>query len=198
MNSKHGMGLLAAAGVAVGVVGITMGGASGAPSVACTAADSGAIPVSAATGTTPNGAGNVIGVGPVGPVGPTGPSGADGADVATDGSGNGILVLPGLSVPGVDQPDPTGLPLPVAPTVPTVPTVSTVSGLLPLPSLSTDGSGGGSSGTEQPFVDVQADTTSVDAGDGAVQAPPTAGQVVIGSDELSQLLTVDGDLNLGG
>jgi hypothetical protein len=219
LNSKHGMGLLAAAGVAVGVVGITMGGASGATGVACTPIDSGAggngasnaassdsvnggagagaMPVDTNTspngGTTndsnQNGAGNG-GVGPVGPVGPTAPGDNDGTN-GTDGSGGGIIVLPDLDLPGVNLPIPPGVPTPT----PTLPSVPSVPGAPSVPSLPGGGSGGSSN--QRPFVDVRANTTNVDAGNGAVQTPPNSARVLIRSDQLSRLLTIDAPINLG-
>jgi hypothetical protein len=211
------MALLAAAGVAVGVIGITMGGAASAPPVNCVPAGTGSAANGAGTGagngsfvpagtdtdgangagstdSNQNGAGSGSGAGPAGPAGPTGPGGPQGPS-GTDGSGNGIIVLPDATLPDLglpSLPDLPGVPTPGAPSVPGLPGggTPTVPGLPGLP-------GGGSDGGERPFVDVRGNTTSVDVGDGAVQAPPNDGQVVIRSDELSRLLTIDGELNLG-
>jgi hypothetical protein len=104
MYTKTGFGLLAAAGVAVGVIGMTMGGASSAPSAMCeptsgTSADAPSVSGSDLTTARPasadvsganassnaNGSGaNGSGTGPAGPAGPLGPNGPAGTD--DDGS----------------------------------------------------------------------------------------------------------------
>lgn len=112
MYTKTGFSLLAAAGVAVGVVGMTMGGAQGA-STACVPSGSSAQSASpsnagaARTASTSNDSANNAsnggsnnasnsGTGAAGPAGPQGPAGSNGSD----GSGTDPLgTLPGPSGP---------------------------------------------------------------------------------------------------
>ncbi len=140
----------------------------------------------------------MVPIGPSGPVGPTGPGGADGTDGtnSTDGSGNGIIVLPGIDLPGGNLPGLPGVPLPATPT-PTLPSVPGTPSVPSVPSVPGTGSGSGGSSSQTPFVDVRANTTSADVASGSVQSPPNNGRVLIRSDQLSRLLTVDVPLNLG-
>lgn len=203
MNSKHGMGLLGAAGVAVGVIGITMGGASGAPTIACPPVDSGSSASGAGAGAIASGSGanasgttatpvvagdstqNGAGTGTTGPMGPAGPAGPSGSDGTTNGAGDGTFVLPELpglpALPGLDGVP--GVPLPPGAT-PSVPNLPALPG------------GGSSGGSGRPFVDVRGNASETNV-DGVASVPANNGQVVIQSDRLSRLLTIDGDLNLG-
>jgi hypothetical protein len=162
MYAKTGMGLLAAAGVAVGVVGMTMGGASGAatcrPSSGINAhanthrsADSDRSSANVgANDSSANGAGSDSGTGAEG----TG----DGATAATD---PGTTIIAGVTVPdGVTDPsggtDPSG-----------------------------DSSNGDSSNGSRPLLDLRENTN--DSSAAGVDVPDTGNSVVVRSEDVTGL-----------
>jgi hypothetical protein len=115
MNKQIASCLLAAAGVAVGVVGITMGGASSAP----TAAEC-AVPGGSATDGATGAANDAVDGATAGSV-PTAPSGTDdgngngsgGAGDGSGGTGSGTPPLIDVDLTPPSAPSGDGLPLPL-------------------------------------------------------------------------------------
>ena len=179
MYAKTGLSFIAAAGVAFGVVGMTMGGASSAPSPYCAPASPGATPASGLRSDGANASGASVAsagaLGPVGPAGPTDPNGSDPtgpigpAGMDTDG--------PGSSLISVDVDAETGSGPGSVPGAPTQP-----------PSSSSHGS--------DHFLDVRGTTDHVHVAD-TVTAPPSDTHVVGRSQPIGELLHVDGVVDLG-
>lgn len=202
MYAKSGLSLIAAAGVAVGVIGMTMGGASGAPAPTCEPSSTSAEPSStsamsgsgngdtsnANASTSSNGAGtngaNAAGTGAAGPVGPagdgsttptgTGPSGPAGTDPTPGDANNGSNGHDGALI-SIDADTTTGSDAGSVPTPPTTPATH--------------------NGSDH-FLNLHGNTDRVNAADTAT-VPPSATHVIGRSQRIGRLLHVDGVANLG-
>jgi hypothetical protein len=202
MYAKSGLSLVAAAGVAFGVVGMTMGGAASAPpecapaqsaSVSGSGSGDGASFNADTTSSGANGNGsdangnngnNPAGTGALGPVGLLDPAGTgSGVPVGTGPAGPAgtSTTLPGGSDGGtgnggslidIEAGTNTGSAAAPAPTTPTT------------------------SGSNRPWIDLRGNTDGEDAADPVI-VPPSASQVVANSTRLSRLFTLDGAANLG-
>jgi hypothetical protein len=200
MYAKSGLSIIAAAGVAFGVVGMTMGGASSAPAPYCAPATSAGASDSgsgdnatsnakasnadasnadaSANGAGTEGAGT-NGTGPLGPVGPDGNgatdpdgSGPTGPTGPAGGDGSNGSNGSGGSLIEIDADTTTGSDAAPAPTTPAT-----------------------QHGSDH-FLDLRGNTDSVDAADPVI-VPPSASHVVGRSQPIGRLLHVDGVANLG-